>query len=304
MRSPSPIPLRSASWVRAVSQRDRDRRFGCHLLDVRPSALARRDHLPGSASLPVEGSVPRPGELPSHLLPERNHELVVLDRDVERALRIGAHLRDRGFRVACCNEPLPHELLEPGPAPGALWRADPLLASSLPLLPSSDTGSVLDLGGGSGRDTVFLAQHGYDCLLIDRLPEALEMARERARRHGVTLGTLKLDLRDAESIPPGPFAAILSIRFLQRAALAKAASRVHAPGGVVVLRTFADPPPAAGDPRISPASKGFRPHRPQHRLGLAELARVLPSDRWTFPHPPRIVAWHDDLWLEAVALAR
>ncbi len=46
-------------------------------------------------------------------------------------------------------------------------------------------GRMLDLGCGTGRVTCFFAQHGWMCDGVDFVPEALELARQRATEQGV-----------------------------------------------------------------------------------------------------------------------
>jgi len=46
-------------------------------------------------------------------------------------------------------------------------------------------GLVLDAGGGPGRYTIELAKRGYDVVLLDFVPEMLELAKKRIRRAGV-----------------------------------------------------------------------------------------------------------------------
>lgn len=48
------------------------------------------------------------------------------------------------------------------------------------------SGLVLDAGGGPGRYTIELAKHGYDMVLLDLVPEMLELAERRTRRMGVS----------------------------------------------------------------------------------------------------------------------
>lgn len=57
-------------------------------------------------------------------------------------------------------------------------------------------GRALDVGCGAGVFSVWLAQQGYQVTGIDLFPEALEMARERARRAGVALELVSADLLD------------------------------------------------------------------------------------------------------------
>ena len=48
-----------------------------------------------------------------------------------------------------------------------------------------DSGRVLDAGGGAGRYSVWLAERGYDVTLLDRSRRQCEIARAKAREHGV-----------------------------------------------------------------------------------------------------------------------
>ena len=47
------------------------------------------------------------------------------------------------------------------------------------------TGSVLDIGCGSGEHALFFAQEGYDVWGIDSTPLAIQKAREKAARQGL-----------------------------------------------------------------------------------------------------------------------
>jgi SAM-dependent methyltransferase len=49
---------------------------------------------------------------------------------------------------------------------------------------SSRAGRALDLGCGTGRDAVYLAQQGWSVTGVDAVPQALDAASERARSAG------------------------------------------------------------------------------------------------------------------------
>jgi SAM-dependent methyltransferase len=105
-------------------------------------------------------------------------------------------------------------------------------------------GSVLDLGCGAGRDAVHLAQLGHPVIAVDRLADALAMARSLAQRHGITLTTVEADVRDgppplpAEADPGAPgFAAIVMIRLVAESLLPWVAERI-APHGLILLEAF------------------------------------------------------------------
>ncbi len=57
-----------------------------------------------------------------------------------------------------------------------------------------DRGRALDLGCGSGVDSVFLAQHGWQVTSLDFMPQAVEMTRKRAEAAGVTVNAQVADI--------------------------------------------------------------------------------------------------------------
>lgn len=75
-----------------------------------------------------------------------------------------------------------------------------------------DNGHVLDAGGGAGRYTVWLAEHGYDVTLIDISERQLEIAAEQLTERGLTdrVGILRGDIR-ALGIDSGVFDATLCL---------------------------------------------------------------------------------------------
>ena len=75
------------------------------------------------------------------------------------------------------------------------------LAQFARLVPGSFSGRALDLGCGSGRAAVWLAERGYRVTGVDHQPEALAMGRELARRRGVACRFMPGDLRRSEAVP-------------------------------------------------------------------------------------------------------
>ena len=82
-----------------------------------------------------------------------------------------------------------------------------------PLLPQS--GRALDVGGGSGRHAIWLAQRGLDVTLADISNVGLELAREDAETAGVSLSLRAIDL-EIEPLPEGPWDVIVDFHFLWR----------------------------------------------------------------------------------------
>lgn len=100
-----------------------------------------------------------------------------------------------------------------------------------PLLPRA--GRALDLGGGDGRHALWLARRGLQVTIADVSPEGLGRARRLAAAAGLALETVELDLDEATSLPPGPWALLLCFHCLWRPLPARAAAAL-APGGLLV----------------------------------------------------------------------
>lgn len=84
-----------------------------------------------------------------------------------------------------------------------------LLAAHLP-----PAGRVLDLGGGPGRYTIWLAQHGYSVTLADLSPNLLAIARERIAQAGVgdrVEAVVEADACDLSRWADGSFAAVICL---------------------------------------------------------------------------------------------
>lgn len=79
-------------------------------------------------------------------------------------------------------------------------------------LPSD--GRILDVGGGPGRYTIWLAQRGYRVVLADLSPELLEIARLKINEHDVSENIeaiVEADVRDLSSWPNAAFDAVLAL---------------------------------------------------------------------------------------------
>ena len=61
------------------------------------------------------------------------------------------------------------------------------------------SGKVLDIGCGTGVNSVFMAQQGLDVTAIDFVPEALEFARRRAEKFEVDVDFIRADVTKFET---------------------------------------------------------------------------------------------------------
>src|ERR1700730_6361085 len=67
-----------------------------------------------------------------------------------------------------------------------VWDRDVPTADLVQLVEgASAPGRALDLGCGTGTDSTYLAQHGWDVTGVDMVPEARAIARRRAVAAGV-----------------------------------------------------------------------------------------------------------------------
>jgi tellurite methyltransferase len=176
----------------------------------------------------------------------------------------------RGHAAPAVSLLLPAGILAQGSSRRHLWRPPPFLVGNVHRLPPPAAGPVLELGAGSCRASVWLAEQGWRVTAVDRDALTLELGRRLADDSGVNLITLQRDLRDPARVPPGPWAVVLAIRFLPRAVL-RALPDLLQPHGVAVVRTF----------RASAGLGADRgPRRPRHRLAPGELLRLFPAEQY------------------------
>ncbi len=239
------------------------------VVDTREAPAFARGHLAGSGHIPAGELAARRAELPP-----RDAALLVVGEDEAGAAAAAATLEGLGYaRVFFLASPpsaLAADLADRGPAT-RLWRpADFLLevlpqlqahARSLPAAPR-----LLDLAAGAGRDAVFLALQGFEVEAWDHDLEALERARDLARRTGASLRLVRADLETAALAPPARlFDVVICFRFLHRP-LFPWIERALAPGGWLVYETF----------RLGQERYG-RPRRAHFLLEPGELARGFPG---------------------------
>jgi SAM-dependent methyltransferase len=151
-------------------------------------------------------------------------------------------------------------------------------------------GRAIDVGGGSGANSIWLARRGLDVTLADISPVGLALAREAAEAEGVSLETLEIDL-ELQPFPSGPWDLILCHRYLWRP-LFEVMPPVLVPGGLLV----------AAHPTRSNLQRHNRPP-PLFLLEDGELPRLVIgldvlhfSEGWTDEgvHEARIVARRGD----------
>ncbi len=61
-------------------------------------------------------------------------------------------------------------------------------------------GSVLDIGGGTGRYSIYLASLGYDVTMVDLSQENVDFALRKAKESGLTIKAYQGDARDLSKL--------------------------------------------------------------------------------------------------------
>jgi SAM-dependent methyltransferase len=118
-------------------------------------------------------------------------------------------------------------------------------------------GRALDLGCGTGTDSIYLARHAWDVTGVDMVPEALSLARRNAAAEAVRVSFLQGDVTRLSEVVQGTFDLVLdfgcfhTLPLDQRAAYAGNVSAVAAPGATFLLYGFARPP------RLAPMQAGI-----------------------------------------------
>jgi SAM-dependent methyltransferase len=118
-------------------------------------------------------------------------------------------------------------------------------------------GSALDLGCGTGTDSIYLAQHGWNVTGVDMVPDALAIARRKAAAKGVRADFVHDDVTRLSELVQGAFDLLLDFGCFhtlppdQRLIYANCVSAVAAPGATFLLYGFARPP------RLAPMPAGI-----------------------------------------------
>lgn len=129
-------------------------------------------------------------------------------------------------------------------------------------------GRALDVACGAGRNSLYLAEHGYAVDAIDISAVALERARSSAAERGLDVNWIEMDL-ETEKVPSDHYDLIVIVRYTHPTLVADLIGQL-ADGGFLLceehLLTHCDV--------VGPTSAAFRT-RPNELLGLSTGLRVI-----------------------------
>src|SRR5260370_12756888 len=176
------------------------------------------------------------------------------------------------------------------PDPGAMWNKkyteaersfepDPFLVKALSqFLANQAPGDVLDIGGGAGRNALWLAQRGWRVRLIDVSEAGIALVNENVRKllpgsaqdemsaRSGQVETEQLDLSSTRDLGNERFDLVLVFFYLQRE-LFPAMVTALKPAGYLGFKTF-----TVAQPRL-----GKGPQNPNYLLQPLNLREAFPS---------------------------
>lgn len=119
---------------------------------------------------------------------------------------------------------------------------------------------ALDIACGEGRNSIFLARHGFAVTGLDLSEVGLAKARQRMAEQGLEIDFRQVDLEGYEFAET--YDLILNFNFLLRDLIPREVAALN-PGGVLLFDTILDSPMLQGD------------HRKEYLLQPGELARLF-----------------------------
>ena len=105
-------------------------------------------------------------------------------------------------------------------------------------------GSALDLACGTGRHTIWLAEHGWNVTAVDSSRVALDILQQRALETGVAVNIVLADLERHEfAIEPESYDLIVVCNYLQRDLSPVIRAGVRIGGAVIAIIAIVDSDP-------------------------------------------------------------
>lgn len=289
---PSVIDCKAKVWIQQYVVSNSDHRPP--LIDIRPTSDYVTHHIHSSSHFSgldgPDGLLERMNELPP---PQSRHNMAILAPTFEEASNAAQLLDAKGYRdiTPLTFQMLPTDLpLQTGLASRSLWHPAPLLVNALSKISQSIPElTALDIGAGSGRDSVFLASKGFVVTAVDRDRALMAKAASLAARHlanqpsttktGVvncTVRTFGADITDDTHFLRSNAAGLLVVvRFLRRSVLNLLWNAIL-PGGFIVYEHF-----------LEGCERFGGPVKASQMLKSGELRQVFSEARG-------FTVWHDE----------
>ena len=152
-------------------------------------------------------------------------------------------------------------------------------------------GTALDLACGTGRNSLWLADHGWRVTAVDGAPTSIDVLRGRASERGVVLDARVADLEKSEySIESSAWDLIVISYYLQRS-LFEPAKRGVVPGGnLLAIVHITEPGELPTEHRLRPGELASyfqsweilhhhegTPNDREHRRSVAEIVARRPN---------------------------
>jgi tellurite methyltransferase len=155
------------------------------------------------------------------------------------------------------------------PGASAATAPDPFLVRAfseyiLPLFPQG--GSALDLAGGAGRHSIWLAEQGWELTLIDISATGVEQARQNAGPLASHIHFVVDDLthfKAAQTQFEAGFEVVVAFFYLERRIFSEMLKAVR-PGGLLVYKTYT----------VAQAKLAGGPKNPEYLLEPGELLQL------------------------------
>lgn len=103
---------------------------------------------------------------------------------------------------------------------------------------------ALDIACGEGRNSIFLARHGFHVTGLDISDAGIAKARRWAEEEGLDVAFCRSDIE--HNVLPETYDLIINFNFLVRALIPRLVD-ILAPGGLIVFDTILDTPALPGD---------------------------------------------------------
>jgi len=104
------------------------------------------------------------------------------------------------------------------------------------LLEGQPKGRALDVACGRGRNSVLLAELGFEVDAVDVDPDAVAEVRRIAEDRGLRIDAIEADVTLAP-LPRPPYEVVIDFNYLERGIFGRVAEAL-APGGLLVFETF------------------------------------------------------------------